>query len=56
MEAHFIVRFGIADQAFLEKRRRGLARFINFVANHASFRDDKEVVAFLREQGVRLTL
>jgi hypothetical protein len=36
-----------ADTAFLEKRRRGLLRFLNFVANHPSMRSDEIVTVFL---------
>ncbi|KAJ3048180.1 Sorting nexin mvp1 [Rhizophlyctis rosea] len=36
-----------ADEAFLERRRRGLARFINSVANHPVLREDECVIAFL---------
>jgi hypothetical protein len=35
------------DDTFLEKRRKGLARFINFVCRHPILRDDEVVVLFL---------
>ncbi|KAJ3091662.1 Sorting nexin mvp1 [Quaeritorhiza haematococci] len=35
------------DEAFLERRRRGLSRFINFVVNHPILREDETVQAFL---------
>ncbi|KTW29928.1 uncharacterized protein T551_01872 [Pneumocystis jirovecii RU7] len=35
------------DSAFLERRRRGLSRFINAVVRHPVFRDDPLVIAFL---------
>ncbi|KAL2917240.1 Sorting nexin mvp1 [Polyrhizophydium stewartii] len=36
-----------ADQVFIEKRRRSLARFMNFVVNHPVFRKDDMVFNFL---------
>ncbi|RUP45908.1 hypothetical protein BC936DRAFT_147597 [Jimgerdemannia flammicorona] len=42
-------KLGGIDDAFLEKRRKGLARFINFVARHPVLRADEVVVAFLTE-------
>ncbi|KND04096.1 uncharacterized protein SPPG_08941 [Spizellomyces punctatus DAOM BR117] len=36
-----------ADEAFLERRRRGLSRFINMIANHPVLREDEAVIAFL---------
>jgi len=38
-----------ADEAFLEQRRKGLARFINFVANHPVLKEDGLVSVFLTE-------
>jgi len=35
------------DDTFLEKRRKGLARFINFVYRHPVLKDDEVVVQFL---------
>ncbi|KAG5518601.1 hypothetical protein PMAC_002997 [Pneumocystis sp. 'macacae'] len=35
------------DSAFLERRRKGLSRFINAVVRHPIFRDDPLVIAFL---------
>ena len=35
------------DQAFIERRRKGLVRFINYVANHPVMRLDSMVLAFL---------
>lgn len=40
------------DDAFLEKRRKGLTRFINFVARHPILREDAVVVVFLTEPTV----
>ncbi|KAI0657970.1 hypothetical protein C8Q70DRAFT_999052 [Cubamyces menziesii] len=37
------------DEGFLEQRRRGLARFINFVVNHPVIKDDPVLAAFLAE-------
>ncbi|KAH9888980.1 hypothetical protein C8Q73DRAFT_654734 [Cubamyces lactineus] len=37
------------DEGFLEQRRRGLARFINFVVNHPVIKDDPVLAAFLTE-------
>jgi sorting nexin-8 len=39
------------DQAFLEQRRKGLKRFINFVANHPILKDDGAVNVFLTQSG-----
>ncbi|KAJ9109858.1 hypothetical protein QFC19_001837 [Naganishia cerealis] len=39
------------DQAFLEQRRKGLKRFINFVANHPILKDDGAVNVFLTQGG-----
>jgi hypothetical protein len=36
-----------ADTAFLEKRRRGLLRFLNFAANHPALRSDEILIVFL---------
>jgi len=41
----------LADDAFVEQRRRGLVRFINFVGNHPILREDADFIAFLKEQG-----
>ncbi|KAI0644230.1 hypothetical protein C8Q79DRAFT_134931 [Trametes meyenii] len=37
------------DEGFLEQRRRGLTRFINFVVNHPIIKDDGVLAAFLTE-------
>ncbi|RDX48205.1 hypothetical protein OH76DRAFT_1405121 [Lentinus brumalis] len=37
------------DEGFLEQRRRGLARFINFVVNHPVIKDDPVLQSFLTE-------
>lgn len=37
------------DEHFIELRRRGLARFLNYVANHPIIRDDGVLAAFLTE-------
>ncbi|CAL1715044.1 unnamed protein product [Somion occarium] len=37
------------DEGFLEQRRRGLARFINFVVNHPIIKDDGLLQVFLTE-------
>ncbi|KII87354.1 hypothetical protein PLICRDRAFT_112871 [Plicaturopsis crispa FD-325 SS-3] len=37
------------DDAFLEQRRRGLARFINFVVNHPIIKEDALLAVFLTE-------
>ncbi|KAI8974512.1 hypothetical protein BD414DRAFT_424283 [Trametes punicea] len=37
------------DEGFLEQRRRGLTRFINFVVNHPVIKDDGVLAAFLTE-------
>ncbi|KZT59030.1 hypothetical protein CALCODRAFT_481801 [Calocera cornea HHB12733] len=37
------------DEAFLEQRRKGLTRFINFVANHPILKEDGLVSVFLTE-------
>ncbi|EJF64114.1 hypothetical protein DICSQDRAFT_81120 [Dichomitus squalens LYAD-421 SS1] len=37
------------DEGFLEQRRRGLARFINFVVNHPVIKDDAVLQSFLTE-------
>ncbi|KAJ9106295.1 hypothetical protein QFC21_001440 [Naganishia friedmannii] len=39
------------DHAFLEQRRKGLKRFINFVANHPILKDDGAVNVFLTQSG-----
>ncbi|KAJ3280937.1 Sorting nexin mvp1 [Borealophlyctis nickersoniae] len=38
---------GDGNAAFLERRRRGLSRFINVLANHPVLREDECVIAFL---------
>ncbi|OSD02930.1 hypothetical protein PYCCODRAFT_1434816 [Trametes coccinea BRFM310] len=37
------------DEGFLEQRKRGLTRFINFVVNHPIIKDDGVLAAFLTE-------
>ncbi|EMD38933.1 hypothetical protein CERSUDRAFT_151694 [Gelatoporia subvermispora B] len=37
------------DENFIEQRRRGLARFLNFVINHPIIKDDSVLSAFLAE-------
>ncbi|KZV94561.1 hypothetical protein EXIGLDRAFT_708456 [Exidia glandulosa HHB12029] len=37
------------DEAFIEQRRKGLARFINFAVNHPVVKDDGLLAAFLTE-------
>ncbi|KAK9703473.1 Sorting nexin mvp1 [Basidiobolus ranarum] len=37
------------DEAFLERRRKGLARFINFIARHPTLKNDDVVIVFLTE-------
>ncbi|PIL25125.1 hypothetical protein GSI_13014 [Ganoderma sinense ZZ0214-1] len=37
------------DEGFLEQRRRGLTRFINFVVNHPVIKDDPILQSFLTE-------
>ncbi|ORX95012.1 hypothetical protein K493DRAFT_301692 [Basidiobolus meristosporus CBS 931.73] len=37
------------DEAFLERRRKGLARFINFIARHPTLKKDDVVIVFLTE-------
>ncbi|KAJ7155390.1 hypothetical protein C8R43DRAFT_999603 [Mycena crocata] len=39
-----------ADEMFLEQRRRGLARALNFVLNHPVMKEDALLAAFLTEQ------
>ncbi|CAG8573959.1 3740_t:CDS:10 [Dentiscutata erythropus] len=38
------------DESFLEKRRKGLARFLNFIVKHPVLKDDQLVEMFLTEQ------
>ncbi|CAG8805056.1 37443_t:CDS:10 [Gigaspora margarita] len=38
------------DESFLEKRRKGLARFLNFIVKHPILKDDQLVEMFLKEQ------
>ncbi|KAF9578816.1 sorting nexin [Lunasporangiospora selenospora] len=42
-------RLGVTDEAFLERRLRGLTRFMNALMRHPILRDDPLVVAFLTE-------
>ncbi|KAL1925654.1 uncharacterized protein VTP21DRAFT_537 [Calcarisporiella thermophila] len=42
-------KIGGMDDGFLEKRRKGLVRFINFIARHPILRDDDLVLTFLTE-------
>ncbi|CAG8461226.1 8995_t:CDS:10 [Diversispora eburnea] len=37
------------DETFLEKRRKGLTRFLNFIARHPVLKDDELVEIFLKE-------
>ncbi|EIN05981.1 hypothetical protein PUNSTDRAFT_54291 [Punctularia strigosozonata HHB-11173 SS5] len=37
------------DESFIEQRRRGLARFLNFVMNHPIIKDDGILAVFLTE-------
>ncbi|KAI5448800.1 Sorting nexin mvp1 [Naganishia albida] len=39
------------DQAFLEQRRKGLKRFIDFIANHPVLKEDGAVNVFLTQPG-----
>ncbi|KAI9143369.1 hypothetical protein BKA69DRAFT_121119 [Paraphysoderma sedebokerense] len=39
-----------AGEIFLEKRRKALSRYINFIARHPVLREDEYVVLFLKEQ------
>ncbi|TDL23609.1 hypothetical protein BD410DRAFT_768122 [Rickenella mellea] len=38
-----------ADESFLEQRRRGLSRFLNFVVNHPVIKEDGLLAVFLTE-------
>ena len=38
------------DEVFIEQRRRGLYRFINFVGNHPVLKNDETVIDFLKVQ------
>ncbi|CAG8446003.1 9293_t:CDS:10 [Scutellospora calospora] len=38
------------DESFLEKRRKGLARFLNFIAMHPILKDDELIEMFLKEK------
>ncbi|KAG9297964.1 hypothetical protein G9A89_018792 [Geosiphon pyriformis] len=38
------------DESFLEKRRKGLTRFLNFIARHPVLKDDELFSMFLTEQ------
>ncbi|KAG9327731.1 hypothetical protein KVV02_000177 [Mortierella alpina] len=42
-------RLGVADEAFLERRLRGLTRFMNALVRHPVLRSDPLVVSFLTE-------
>ncbi|KAF9189283.1 Sorting nexin mvp1 [Haplosporangium sp. Z 767] len=42
-------RLGVADEAFLERRLRGLTRFMNALIRHPVLRNDPLVVSFLTE-------
>ncbi|CAO3592989.1 unnamed protein product [Absidia cylindrospora] len=42
-------KLGGRDSAFLEKRRKGLSRFMNAVVRHPTLRDDPVVTKFLTE-------
>ncbi|KAG0199650.1 Sorting nexin mvp1 [Mortierella sp. GBA30] len=42
-------RLGVADEAFLERRLRGLIRFMNALVRHPVLRNDPLVVSFLTE-------
>ncbi|KAI1295963.1 Sorting nexin mvp1 [Mortierella claussenii] len=42
-------RLGVADEAFLERRLRGLTRFMNALMRHPVLRNDPLVVSFLTE-------
>ncbi|CAG8594286.1 6103_t:CDS:10 [Acaulospora morrowiae] len=37
------------DESFLEKRRKGLTRFLNFISRHPVLKDDELVEMFLKE-------
>ncbi|CAI2169784.1 19346_t:CDS:10 [Funneliformis geosporum] len=40
------------DESFLEKRRKGLTRFLNFITRHPVLRNDDLVEMFLTEQSI----
>ena len=42
----------VGDSAFLEKRRKGLSRYINAVIRHPTLRNDDVVIKFLTEPSV----
>ncbi|KAF9997539.1 Sorting nexin mvp1 [Entomortierella chlamydospora] len=42
-------RLGVADEAFLERRLRGLTRFMNALMRHPVLRNDPLVISFLTE-------
>jgi hypothetical protein len=48
-------KLGGRDSVFLEKRRKGLSRFINAVVRHPTLRDDPVVTKFLTEPSVSLS-
>ena len=41
-----------SDEQFMEERRRGLLRFINFIGHHPVLRNDETVIDFLTVQMV----
>lgn len=45
----------LEDSAFLERRRKGLSRFINALVRHPVLRNDEVVTRFLTEPSVRYT-
>lgn len=45
-------RRSVGDSAFLEKRRKGLSRFINAIVRHPTLRNDDVVIKFLTEPAV----
>lgn len=49
-------KLGGRDSVFLEKRRKGLSRFINAVVRHPTLRDDPVVTKFLTEPSVSTPL
>jgi len=42
------------DLAFLEKRRRGLSRFINYVGNHPIMKNDEYYKKFINKDVVNI--
>lgn len=51
MTVNFIHLVG-TDDIFIEQRRRGLYRFINFIGNHPVLQNDETVIDFLKVQTV----